>query len=178
MNKTLIALCAVLAGAASGCTETRMPSGPTAGELDPSATPAAGPITPRARDYPATEAATTSDDPEATQHFRNPPPPNDARTDRSDAASPMGSDARPPVTPMDQGNSTSELAITAAIRKGILGEKTFLSFAAKNVMVVTVGNRVTLRGTVKTAQEKATIEAIAWRTTGVNEIDNQIEVGN
>lgn len=177
MNKTLIALCAVFAGAASGCTETRMPSGPSAGEVDPIATPAAGPLTPRAKAYPAAETGKKTAEPMATQQFRNPPPPNDAGTDQSDADRPMGKDTRPPVTAMDQGNSTNELAITAAIRRGLLDDKS-LSFAAKNVVVVTVGNRVTLRGTVKTAQDKASVEAIAWRTTGVSEIDNQIEVGN
>jgi hyperosmotically inducible protein len=79
------------------------------------------------------------------------------------------------LTPMDQGNSGAETKITAAIRRGIMSDKT-LSFTAKNVKVITVGNKVTLRGPVKSDQEKAVIEAVAKQTAGVGEVDNQLEV--
>jgi len=84
-------------------------------------------------------------------------------------------DRRGALTPMDQGNSGSEVDITAAIRKAMMGDKT-LSFTAKNVKVITIGNRVTLRGPVKSDQEKASIEALAKQTPGVGEVDNQLEV--
>jgi hyperosmotically inducible protein len=79
------------------------------------------------------------------------------------------------LTPMDQGNSDSETKISAAIRRGIMSDKT-LSFAAKNVKIITIGSKVTLRGTVKSDQEKATIEALAKQTGGVSEVDDQLEV--
>jgi len=79
------------------------------------------------------------------------------------------------LTPMDQGNSASETKITAAIRRGIMGDKN-LSFAAKNVKIITVGTKVTLRGQVVTEQEKAAIDALAKQTAGVSEVDNQLEV--
>jgi osmotically-inducible protein OsmY len=79
------------------------------------------------------------------------------------------------LTPMDQGNSEAETKITATIRKGIMGDKS-LSFDAKNIKVITVGNKVTLRGPVKNDQERASVEAIAKRTAGVNEVNNQIEL--
>jgi hyperosmotically inducible protein len=79
------------------------------------------------------------------------------------------------LTPMDQGNSGTETKITAAIRKGIMRDKT-LSFTAKNVKVITVGSKVTLRGPVKTDQEKSAIEAIATQAAGVAEVDDQLEV--
>jgi hypothetical protein len=79
------------------------------------------------------------------------------------------------LTPMDQGNSGSETKITAAIRKGIVGDAT-LSFTAKNVKIITVGNKVTLRGPVKSDQEKASIEALARQTAGVGDVDDQLEV--
>lgn len=79
------------------------------------------------------------------------------------------------LTPMNQGNSSDETAITAAIRRGIIADKS-LSFTAKNVKVITVGHKVTLRGPVKSDQEKASIEAVAKQTAGVTEIDNQLEV--
>jgi len=84
-------------------------------------------------------------------------------------------DRRGALTPMDQGNSGSEVDITAAIRKAMMGDKT-LSFTAKNVKVITIGNRVTLRGPVKSDQEKASVEALARQTPGVGEVDNQLEV--
>ena len=49
-------------------------------------------------------------------------------------------------------------------------------FTAKNIKVVTIGNRVTLRGPVATEAEKSLIETMALRTTGVGHIDNQLEV--
>lgn len=79
------------------------------------------------------------------------------------------------VTPMDQGNSTAETTITADIRKGMMAEPS-LSFTAKNVKVVTTGSHVTLRGPVMSTAEKTLIAAVATRTTGVSEVDNQIEV--
>jgi osmotically-inducible protein OsmY len=81
------------------------------------------------------------------------------------------------LTPMDQGNSGSEMKISADIRKGIMDDPT-LSFTAKNVKIITVGTKVTLRGPVKSAQEKETIESVAKRAVGVGEIDNQLEVLN
>lgn len=84
-------------------------------------------------------------------------------------------DRQATLTPTDQGNSTSETKITAAIRKGIMGDKN-LSFAAKNVKVITTGSRVTLRGPVKSSEERATIEALARQTAGVTDVDNQLEV--
>jgi osmotically-inducible protein OsmY len=79
------------------------------------------------------------------------------------------------LTPMNQGNSGAETKITAAIRRGIMSDKT-LSFTAKNVKVITVGSKVTLRGPVKSDQEKAAIEAVAKQTDGVSEVDDQLEV--
>jgi hypothetical protein len=79
------------------------------------------------------------------------------------------------ATPMDQGNSASELKITAAIRKAVVADKS-LSFNAKNVKIITVGSKVTLRGPVSNDQERSNIEARAKATPGVTEVDNQIEV--
>ena len=81
------------------------------------------------------------------------------------------------LTPMDQGNSASETKTSAAIRRGIVGDKS-LSFMAKNVKIITVGTKVTLRGPVKTEQERAAVELLARQTTGVTDVDNQLEVKN
>ncbi len=79
------------------------------------------------------------------------------------------------LTPMDQGAGGADRQTTAAIRRGVVADKS-LSFGAKNVKIITTGGKVTLRGPVKTDQEKATIEALARQAPGVTEVDNQIEV--
>jgi osmotically-inducible protein OsmY len=79
------------------------------------------------------------------------------------------------LTPMDQGGSAAERNITAAIRKGVVGDKS-LSFTAKNVKIITTGTKVTLRGPVKTDEERSVIELRAKQTPGVTEVDNQLEV--
>ena len=75
---------------------------------------------------------------------------------------------------MDQGGG-SDRTITASIRRAVVGEKG-LSFAAKNVKIITTGGKVTLRGTVKSDDEKATIESKAKATPGVTSVDNQLDV--
>jgi hypothetical protein len=78
------------------------------------------------------------------------------------------------VTSGDQGNSKDEVKITASIRKQLVASK--MSFNAKNAKVITTGTKVTLRGPVKTDEEKAQIEALARGTAGVTDVDNQLEV--
>lgn len=78
------------------------------------------------------------------------------------------------VTPMDQGGG-KDRDITAAIRRAVVSDGA-LSFSAKNVKIITVGGKVTLRGPVKSDAEKTAIEAKAKATAGVAEVDNQLEV--
>ena len=80
------------------------------------------------------------------------------------------------LTPMDQGSSASDRAITQQIRKDLMNDKS-LSFTAKNVKVITIDGRVTLRGSVKTEAERTAIEAAARRATGDGaRVDSQLEV--
>jgi osmotically-inducible protein OsmY len=51
-----------------------------------------------------------------------------------------------------------------------------LSFNAKNVKIITVGGKVTLRGPVASAAESTAIEKSARAVAGVVQVDNQIEV--
>ena len=81
------------------------------------------------------------------------------------------------LTPIDQGNSKAEIAITASIRRGVMSDHA-LSFTAKNVKVITVGSRVTLRGPVKSDAERTEIENLARQTAGVTDVDDQLEVKN
>jgi osmotically-inducible protein OsmY len=79
------------------------------------------------------------------------------------------------LTPLDQGHSQADRDTTAQIRKEILAGKD-LSANAKNVKIITVDGRVTLRGPVKTAEEKRLIGEIAERIAHSENVDNQLEV--
>lgn len=52
-----------------------------------------------------------------------------------------------------------------------------LSETAKNVQVMAKEGRVTLTGSVASAQEMAELERIVRGIPGVREIDNQVQVG-
>lgn len=79
------------------------------------------------------------------------------------------------LTPMDQGTSDSDIAITRAVRQDVTDNDAF-SMNAKNVKIITRDGVVTLRGPVETAEEKAQIGALAARPEGVRSVDNQIEI--
>ena len=79
------------------------------------------------------------------------------------------------LTPLDQGSSKADIATTARIRKEITAEKT-MSLNARNVKIITIDGRVTLRGPVNTAEEKRLIGEIADRIARSENVDNQLEV--
>jgi hyperosmotically inducible protein len=85
--------------------------------------------------------------------------------DRDDAA----------LTPGDQGNGEQDLRITQQIRQAVMDDKS-LSFTAKNVKIITVNGKVTLRGPVNSTQERSAIEAAARKVAGVSQVDSQLEV--
>jgi len=76
---------------------------------------------------------------------------------------------------MDQGNNTSDLKITQQIRQAVMADGS-LSFSAKNVKIVTASGKVTLRGTVKTEQERQSIVTSARKVAGDGNVEDQIEV--
>jgi hyperosmotically inducible periplasmic protein len=78
------------------------------------------------------------------------------------------------LTPGDQGGSEADRTVTQQVRQGVMAEDA-LSTTGKNVKVITVDGVVTLRGPVKSAEEKATIASIAQRVNGVKRVDNQLE---
>src|SRR5215475_11633470 len=65
----------------------------------------------------------------------------------------------------DQSNSSADLKITQAIRQALMKDSE-LSTTAKNIKVITANGEVTLRGPVKTVQEKAKVDQIAKSTAG------------
>ena len=82
---------------------------------------------------------------------------------------------RTSMTPLDQGNSQEDIDATAAIRKDIM-ERKGMSVDAQNVKIITSYGKVTLRGPVKTAEEKNFIAETARGRFGPKNVDNQIEV--
>src|SRR5437667_65533 len=65
----------------------------------------------------------------------------------------------------DQSNSSADLKITQAIRQALMKDGE-VSTTAKNIKIITANGQVTLRGPVKTAQEKAKIDQLAKAATG------------
>jgi len=75
----------------------------------------------------------------------------------------------------DQSNSSADLKVTQAIRQALMKDGE-LSTTAKNIKVITANGQVTLRGPVKTAQEKAKVDQIAKSAGGGAQIDDQLDV--
>jgi len=79
------------------------------------------------------------------------------------------------LTPQDQGTSQSDIETTRQIRKAIIAAPD-LSVDAQNVKIITLNGHVTLRGTVKTQEEKRRVGDIAATITPASNIDNQLQV--
>src|SRR5689334_11625497 len=79
------------------------------------------------------------------------------------------------LTAENQKNSKQDIALTRKIRQTI-SKTDGLSVNAKNVKIITTDGKVTLRGPVKSADEKEQIAKIAKETEGVTSVENQLEV--
>ena len=78
-----------------------------------------------------------------------------------------------PVKPRRLATSQTvpaDLKITQAIRQALMKDGE-LSMTAKNIKIITANGQVTLRGPVKTAQEKAKIDQLAKSAAGGAQID-------
>lgn len=79
------------------------------------------------------------------------------------------------MTPMDQGNSEADIAVTRTIRKALTADST-LSTNAQNVKVITRDGIVVLRGPVASQAEAEAVLSHARTAAGANRIENQIAV--
>ena len=79
------------------------------------------------------------------------------------------------LTPGDQGTTEADRDITQQIRKG-LNDDSNLSTSAKNIKIITVNRKVTLRGPVNTDTEKTTVATLARSVAGEGNVDDQLEV--
>lgn len=77
-------------------------------------------------------------------------------------------------TPLDQNENQADIDMTARIRKQIVDTK--MSVNAQNVKVITQTGKVTLRGPVKSDEEKQRIQDIAADIAGADHVDNELEV--
>lgn len=134
-----------------------------------------GPTSPRGEDVGVRSAQPLREPAAALEPVGEKYPAMPARTAEADNTKVNRRDDSDALSPMDQGNSKAETEMTAAIRKGIIADKES-SADAKNIKIITIGERVTLRGPVKSQQERARIEALARRTSGVAAVDNQLEI--
>ncbi len=79
------------------------------------------------------------------------------------------------LTPIDQSNKPADLEKTRNIRRALVKDDQ-LSTEAKNIKIITVDGAVTLRGPVKTDQEKAAIMAKAAQVAGDTNIHGELQV--
>jgi osmotically-inducible protein OsmY len=80
------------------------------------------------------------------------------------------------LTPEDQGGSPADREVTQKIRKALVIDSSGYSTTAKNIKIITVNGKVTLRGPVKTDAEKTGIVAIAKGIAGDANVDDQLDV--
>ena len=79
------------------------------------------------------------------------------------------------ATADQQKGNRSDAEITREIRRSITQDKG-LSTYAKNVKVITNGGNVTLRGPVRSEEEKKSIGAKADSIAGADHVKNELEV--
>jgi hyperosmotically inducible periplasmic protein len=97
-----------------------------------------------------------------------------SRSGQSDLSSAMVAAVKVAKTSFDQNENQTDIDITANIRKRVVD--TEMSVNAQNVKIITQDGKVTLRGPVKSADEKTQIEKLAQEVAGTENVDNQLEV--
>jgi hyperosmotically inducible periplasmic protein len=75
----------------------------------------------------------------------------------------------------DQAENETDRTISANVREAVVADNG-LSMNAHNVKIITSGGTVTLRGPVKSSEEKAAIESKAKQVAGVTRVDNLLEI--
>jgi hyperosmotically inducible periplasmic protein len=74
-----------------------------------------------------------------------------------------------------QSGSKGDLALVARIRRAIVKDKS-LSTMAHNVKIISRNGEVTLRGPVKSEQERTTVGPKAQTIAGTDRVDSRLEV--
>lgn len=79
------------------------------------------------------------------------------------------------LTADDQKSNPADRAITQKIRKSIHEDKS-LSTYAHNIKIITQDGKVTLRGPVRSEDEKQNLQAKAVSVAGPDNVTNQLEI--
>jgi hyperosmotically inducible periplasmic protein len=74
-----------------------------------------------------------------------------------------------------QGENEADRKITQEIRRAVVKNKT-LSQYAHNVKIITQGGTVTLKGPVRTMQEKSIVGKAAAKVAGKGKVVNELEI--
>jgi len=83
--------------------------------------------------------------------------------------------AKGAVTADQQKENAGDRELTRKIRQSLINDKT-LSTYAHNVKVIAQGGQVTLKGPVRTDEEKRSVEAKATEVAGSGHVTNQMSV--
>jgi osmotically-inducible protein OsmY len=79
------------------------------------------------------------------------------------------------LTPGDQGTTPEDRDVTQKVRKSLVMDTTY-SMTAKNIKIITVSGKVTLRGPVNSDAEKTGIVSLAKSIAGDGNVEDQLEV--
>lgn len=100
--------------------------------------------------------------------WAQPPAPDNTKTNARDRQPAQ-------VTADDQKNGRTDLQLTQEIRKALTADES-LSTYAHNVKVISRNGKVTLKGPVRTADEKKLVAAKAANVAGAANVINQLSV--
>jgi hyperosmotically inducible periplasmic protein len=95
-------------------------------------------------------------------------PPDNTKVNKADRA-------KGAVTADQQKENAADRDLTKKIRQAVLDDKS-LSTYAHNVKIVSQNGQVTLKGPVRSAQEKTSIEAKATKIAGAGKVTNEMTV--
>jgi hyperosmotically inducible protein len=95
-------------------------------------------------------------------------PPDNTKVNRRDR-----SQAEPSAD--QQKENTSDRQLAAQIRRAVVKDKS-LSTSAHNIKIIVQNGTVTLKGPVKSEQEKEAIEAKAAEIAGPNQVTSELQV--
>ncbi len=79
------------------------------------------------------------------------------------------------TTAQSQSSASSDRQTTANVRKAIIADKN-LSMYAHNVKIITRGGQVTLKGPVKSEEEKQQVATDAAGVVSADKVNNQLTV--
>jgi osmotically-inducible protein OsmY len=79
------------------------------------------------------------------------------------------------VTADDQGMSKADREVAQKIRKAVVDDKS-LSTYAHNVKIIVQEGKVTLKGPVRSAEEKTTVNSKAVAVVGAAKVTNELDI--